>query len=1397
MKSLLNSITPPRGHGHRSGVALVIVLVMLILLSGIMIAFISSANTENVSAKVSAQGVEARQAAESAADFVIGQIREATSDGTGDVTWVSQPGAIRSVGKNASNNKVFKLYSSDVMQVLESAYKPDTNMSESGLDASGDASKPLKGYVDLNEPAFVPAAGSTSAAPIYEARYPIVSPYGKYAYSGGKFTTTSEPTTAGSGAIEGFYCSGYKDTKKDSNGATIPLLPMRVKWLYILKDGTISGTNPAGKITAATVGNPPVARTGFWVDDESCKLNINTATEGTYWDTPVVAAVQESGSMSGAGEPTSTPPASLNLSMAQPVRAEYQRFPGHPATTSLSPAIRWLFNVPGTMPYPPTNTADIEFKEAIYRLAPRVTETFSNIPSGPDSSRAGTLRAKDAAKTRKPDTDRLYASVDEYFFRPDRTGRDYGEGTSTHSDPPGSGTSKDVPIAGFTPDNLEKVRFFLTANSRTPELNVFGKPRVTTWPIHMQVKQRSAFDDLFDYCSKVGGRSFNFKRSDSNSPVVDIGSPQAKDNLSLYSYLQDMTATDIPFVGSSFSKKLGLDNRDQLLTEIFDYIRSTNLVDTEAGSHGNVAPMRTAGNAAPSQSDNTYQLAFTPFLWKSTENTGTSYGSGQVVPIRISAALNGGKGGGKDTQGFGRFVTPNEVAVLFFRVGKTGPTDPVQMQAVILIDMYTLGCGYPGLAERYSTRIRIPGVDPVPPKGASVPQIPFKVVDAAGKQTDLNFPKDAVNVVDVDAYSGPIGRMFMPSRGFENQFHYITTPTALDWNTSAKTFSKTGSFAAPNPKEYPFYSDVMTFPSGTKEFGLIGGSMTIDIYRRLPGTSEVQDKIQTITLKFPDNNSPGASPKNVLPVPGSIANTSSSDFKTRTTRGLSAGRSDLNSGGGATSGYTWIENGDTIRSMDVGGTIAKGDVRIVAAQIEIVQPDDKYTYFEPRGNGLSPKPYDNVANPRVHGLRVGRGGYMTPGATTGSAWDPNHPEQIPPSSGKYLDDGSLVKGTSATRRQDRTPQLPPGMDGVFMKNGYPGDWDRGISKNVDGPYINRADEGNVNFEPASGNLGIPYYLGFSGFSEVGPSYFSPNRMMPSAVMFGGLLTRALSDGPTGGDPAPWETLLLRPLAFANEHRGGSVTPPDHYILDLFHMPVVEPYAISEPLSTAGKVNLNYVIAPFGYVKPAGAPSGAAYIERKTSILGVLKVMKLLLVNKNATQHAHGPDDPTQTNTLFRYDLDRTKTMIEIEDRIKNKGLFRTASEICEIPLHPVGASTASPTAPSKLGDWKTFWDTYAMTGDNGRERPYAMIYPRVTAKSNVFTAYIRAQSLRMTPRTTDDFTFDDQKDQITGEYRGSTTIERFIDPNDLAIANYDPSKKDSGLDPYYRFRIVNTKRFSP
>ena len=49
-------------------------------------------------------------------------------------------------------------------------------------------------------------------------------------------------------------------------------------------------------------------------------------------------------------------------------------------------------------------------------------------------------------------------------------------------------------------------------------------------------------------------------------------------NRELYDYLQKLTDEPVPGFGGSFADKYPED-RDQILTQIFDYVRSTNLFD--------------------------------------------------------------------------------------------------------------------------------------------------------------------------------------------------------------------------------------------------------------------------------------------------------------------------------------------------------------------------------------------------------------------------------------------------------------------------------------------------------------------------------------------------------------------------------------------------------------------------------------------------------------------------------------------------------------------------------------------------------------------------------------------------------------------------------------------------
>ena len=119
-----------------------------------------------------------------------------------------------------------------------------------------------------------------------------------------------------------------------------------------------------------------------------------------------------------------------------------------------------------------------------------------------------------------------------------------------------------------------------------------------------------------------------------------------------------------------------------------------------------------------------------------------------------------------------------------------------------------------------------------------------------------------------------------------------------------------------------------------------------------------------------------------------------------------------------------------------------------------------------------------------------------------------------------------------------------------------------------------------------------------------------------------------------------------------------------------------------------------------------------------------------------------------------------------------------------------------------LSDMSNFWSTHQLTGDESRERIYTTLLPRLTTKSNSFTVHVRAQVLQKnvgTPVTQ----WVPGRDIVKGEYRGSTAIERYLDPNATTIPDYaalattNPDKMfTTPLDSFYRWRQLQTIDFS-
>jgi uncharacterized protein (TIGR02600 family) len=282
------------------------------------------------------------------------------------------------------------------------------------------------------------------------------------------------------------------------------------------------------------------------------------------------------------------------------------------------------------------------------------------------------------------------------------------------------------------------------------------------------------------------------------------------------------------------------------------------------------------------------------------------------------------------------------------------------------------------------------------------------------------------------------------------------------------------------------------------------------------------------------------------------------------------------------------------------------------------------------------------------------------------------------------------------------------------------------------------------------------------------------------------------------------------------------------------MPVVEPYAISEPLSVAGRLNMNYQIMPFTHITRATAMHALMKGEFMTTIPANADVnnAKSFAQAANAAMWSNTGDrfwEETRDRKFWHRPIDVTRTLHQFEQRFRLtatgsnhngnriRGLFRTPSQICEIHLIPDVSRGASTNPAENIGSvgsvslttsgtqlqqiMDEFWERHAPTGDNTRERPYSNFYNRLTTRGNTFRVHMRAQTLRKARSTAAD-TFDPAKDAVLGEYRGSALIERYIDPTDASnpIPDYGDSANPLALPPldtFYKFRTLEYKRFSP
>lgn len=1163
------------------GVALVIVLAFLVLIVALAIGFLSKAGSSRSAAASYGATTTTRQIADTTVNIVQGQINRGTNPGQGSV-WASQPGAIRTFRSDGSLDTIFRLYSAATLTTS------DASTLANDLPPPSWETSPAV-WVDLNAPTV--RTGTTTLS------YPILDP--------------RAPGGSGIFTVDGFGLS-------NAPGATnTQPAPMPVRWLYVLRNGEIIAPDANGNGEIATFANsstqpsknnPIVGRTAFWTDDESCKINVNTAGDGTFWDTPRVDAPDE-----------------RQRSRSQPMAREYQRYPGHPATTTLKPLFTALGIPLGT--YPSASGTP----SRLFNLLPRYNDDYG--------SKLGSVSTTAASTPVSSKAERLYPGLGELLFNPSRS-------------------TNDVSLP-----QIETAKFFLTTTSRAPELNLFGQPRIATWPLsdNTSPNYRTAIDRLIAFASTINGQPYYFTRSNPRNPYSDI---TATRNDKLLDYLDRLTGRNVPGVGKSFVSKYGLSETRQILTEIFDYIRCMNLQDS-------------------------LLLAANRFATKSPgAASNQNFGLGEVTP---SISTKWG------TQGFGRFYRITEAAIVFVAVGEG--SQGAQAATPVLADQ-AAAVGYTGSQGNRT------------PANSTRAVQAFFVLNFFDPEFgwSAHYPNARVEVIGLDGFKLNGTSLAMP--GTAGARLYFNTPPLhsrayggpLDWR---EMLGKLGPNSPPKvgtSAEFPFYSTILEIPTpgGTMDF--TGGALQIRLY---DGESNL---VSTYDINFPSYPT--------LPIPslpqyrqfGINLNDSTDRF------GTGIALNDLFSS-------CLIDPADVVFGVVPGNE--HGDYRLLA------RTNVPATVF--------------VRHPSA-GITKQGFGFDTPvkefnGSVRGTLYDPS----------------------VATNRK---PFVPATVQGAFLGGGsstIPGDWDNGFATRLDGPYINKPDEGTI----YNASTEDPYFSTDYGYTEIGTTFFSANRQIPSAVMFGSLPTGVMA-------LKPWQTLLFRPGP--NGHPG-TEDPKDHYLLDLFWMPVAEPYAISEPFSTAGKVNLNYQILPF------------TYITRNTALRAVLQPEQVAQFGKFSGTYARKKNSGNARLNLNLSDTDGT--LRQFKERFAAGDIFRSATEICDIFLVPSGMSWTSDTLA------RTTWygDNFTFVGDNLRERPYADIYPRVTTKSNIFRVFYTVQSLNN--RSSDSGIWDEGLGIVTGEYRGSTTIERYLNSTSANLPDPVTTATDESLEGYYRWRIIENSQFAP
>jgi len=1321
MKPLLHQKFSLRKTGplyRKEGMALVIVLSVLVLLTILVVGFLSRATLDRTSASAYSDGSRNSQLADYAANIVQAQIDHAAT--RTNTAWASQPGMVRTFTSTGSLLQAYKLYSDGDMV---------TNLVDlaAATTALANWSASPAHFVDLNEPVTIEGIN----------HYPIIDP------------SAIPPPSPGVPKIEGFEVTNAPNTT-----ARQPI-PLPVRWLYLLRDGQlVAPSNTSGDtatITGATTANPIVGRIAFWTDDETCKLNINTAAHGTFWDIPRAFTLDERDRMA----------------RFQPALREYQRYPGHPASTSLWPVLGYKVTDPKL------------FGSFIYNITPRVQQ---------GGSEGGTKFTGAFPVTL--DTDRLYVSIDELLFSGTRAAQ-----------------------AGLDRSDIERAKFFLTARSNSPEVNLFNLPRMAIWPINAGTKTPSTLDKLIARCATINGKPYFFQRSDSTSATADMLLDNSR-NQKLYVYINALLAKPFPGFGTtSFATKYTTGTTaetPQITTSIFDYIRSSNLYSTALGSTpytgtganplttaasgaGQVTPLVIGSNKGFGRLPTISQAVFHLYVSGMSSLSGSSQFPSATYPMQTGSAPRYSDGMAAGSSGAIRN---------FLNVIGVGNQVRLLTSGIIYFDTFDPMLGYTMPRYNYDIDVSfsggwmINGQPLVFPSNTTLPirrdQILAELYNSKTNSWGATYFGRTYggqlgplwmmqNFTSVSGNGGnPIGGNAYPLASQRIGIHLPVT--LVDENAGTPP-------AKPTLPSSSTISDAVNFSGGTVTATLKAGGVTI----------------QTYTFTFPPYTklAPIYAPVGYLPnrIGGTTTNSdivikqfaTSADFRNRWANQPLQNQKFVGSLTAPTDycDLSLIQGMDTVVALEP----AYGDKRILAARSSLVSG----LSTDPNANFVPNKDYDSTPLRVAADLRTDSFGTERKRWATGS----QTPAESRSAPGRILD---LVYGQNAM--PDIPTRYPNGIrtttQGIPVGTTFWPDFDNGTLHYPDDAYVNRADEGSGNdfildnvLGMSTGNRSYPWYNDTSSTTAISSNFdnsrfYSPNKQMPSAGMFGSLPTGVVRN-------RPWQTLLFRPDP---GNHPGAQSPEDFLLLDLFWMPVVEPYAISEPFSTNGKVNMNYQIMPFG-----------GYLHRSTALQGVLQTQELVTLS-NSDSYTGGINPPFARSSGDQYkkydtgsgatgalystisirrklNLSKTDgTLKAFEDLFSQNQIFRSETQICSLPLIPSDATWSANFESS-------YWDSRRLTGDNSREMPYTQLLPRLTTRSNTYTVHFRVQTLKKSP-VGDAGVWTESRDKVTAELRGSRTIERYLDPNDTRIPDYgsDPSATPS-LNAFYRWRTLYNKTFAP